>query len=331
MSKCQVIEKILKLLLRFLTKSQYNYLKQKSKPLLFRQQIIPMLAQQLKDENVKYRSLRQSEVFKFLATVVRIVKRNMIQPGSPALLYYALEYTAKNVQNSLDKKKKLQEPYNVCREIVKQDNYRNLFLIIYPAGKIADPLSGIQLPKNVTYSLISETRALIQQVSSTTTNTSSIVKNLLLNGIYIVHVFQRKSRQRFRSLATHYLNCRETQRPCPTFCGNTSRVHFIDKHIFPDYRNSIFEPIVFSRVGIANNPFRTSAAKVCFEAPCRNYQIEAVKSIQYGVSSDVCSSLFFSAPLPVGSGAQANRLLVNKDNVIGTIPVTINFPKSRER
>jgi hypothetical protein len=313
-SKCSVIEKILKLLLQFLTKSQYNYLKQKSKPFSFRKQILPMLAQQLvSEESVKFRHMRQMEVFNLFTMVVKIVKRNMVQPGSPALLYYALEYTAKNVQDSLDKKKKLLESNMVTKEIVKQEKYRDLFLVTCLEANIVDRLSHIQLPKNVTFSLVPKNRALVQQVSSTTTNTSSIVKNLLLNGIFIVHVFERKTRQRFRSRATHYLNCREAQRPCPTFCGNTSVFHFIDKHVFPDYKNSIFEPIVFSRVGIANNPFRTSAAKVCFEAPCRNYQIESVKSKQHNVNADVCSSLFFSAPLPVGTGAVENRILLNKE------------------
>ena len=305
--KICLITKILRIYLALLKSNypvKYNILFHNSAPFNLKTQIIPILSCQLAKQYPIYPTLNNFTLLQyhnFLTTVIQICQRNVHQPGSPVLLYYALEYTAKSVQETLDKKKKQQIVHSTTEE--KKNDFssnnalRNIFVVV---GESLDK----KLPVILNYTKFSfkiknTTQAIIQQCGSS--NNSSIIKLLFLNEIYILHIFAKKTKQQFRNILTLYLNWKYTHKECETICGDSSAPHFIEEHIFPCYQKSIFEPIIFSRVGVSSNPFRSSAAKVCFEAPTSNYQNESVLSKNNNLE-DVCSNLFFSEPLPVGTG-----------------------------
>jgi hypothetical protein len=300
MERNKIIHDILRLwgkVLEITDEKLYINLQTKSHPLNLNK-IHKIISEQAPCNTDWIEGLNVVKYYKFMKGVITICHRNMIPPGSPALLYHSLCYTAKAVQDALDKRKQQRKEgksSSVATDTVAEEKWKNVFIVITKQKNLVK----LGLPKNTKLIITGKRSGIIQQCGNITNN-SSLIKYLILRGIFIKQILLPTGKSSMTMATSLYFNEKNSRKKCKTFCGNKSYLHFIEKHAINDYKCSLFPTIVITRVGLAKNEDRSPISQASFESPSTNYQREAVRKKQ-NYLSDTCSCLMFSKCLPIGT------------------------------
>jgi hypothetical protein len=286
----------------------FKMLENKCFPLQIKRDLLNIASHQLcKLRNFNPAGLTLQLYYKLMSEIALVCSRNIMPPGTPAILNYALYLTAQGVQDSLDKKKQTNTRQNL--KTIKscpfdKNSIKDILVVCsyYDILPLLISLMDEKLMRNASYEILTAHTAIIRQKGSTACCTN-IILLLLCHGIYVMKNLLPKRKSNVQNILSLYLNSYSPSTKCSTFCGNTSKIHFVENHIIPDYQNGQFEKNVFTRVGVATNESNGGAKLICFESPVKNYQRLAASNKTFQIN-DICARMLFSYPLPGGTSYQ---------------------------
>lgn len=287
------------------------------RPFNVAEDILPILATQIAkitDDISFMAEWGLDDWYSFFKRVSRVIRNRKFMSGTPVALLYVLPYTAKHVQSSLDKKKKMENQRLDVRGSVNDSldvsidtqnmGYRILYRIKSKEGIRDEVVRELNSTTSFHMSLETVHDGAVF-LKKNTNNLTTLLIFLLQNQICISKVYVTNSRSLYENIFNLYINSStiddKSEIPAGNSCSTGSRGQFVENRLLPKVQSSSFPVQPFNRNGVGNDIFRSPIAKMCFEAAKKNAQI-AANDEKVWQTDCLSSRLFFGKTIPSGTG-----------------------------